>query len=197
MGVWIRFTLRRRSVTLTVPSLEDVDTKASSGEKQQWFTGSKWPNIVFWEEGLLRFHNYGRTMDNEYGKNKNIENFKSRNKPTLTFMNLSLEQVTRRRRRIVLVNWQWLTCSSCSSSKTLSSMARSTFQTWGRIGKRCTSTAGSQPGLFLSGGFPTLTFLSLEQVARRRSSGEKAQQSTSSSCAWISVSFSPVVLLNT
>lgn len=43
----------------------------------------------------------------------------------------------------------------------------------------------------------TLTFLSLEHVASRRSSGEKAQQSTSSSWAWISVSFSPEVLLNT
>lgn len=21
-------------------------------------TGSKWPNMVFWEDGLLRFHNY-------------------------------------------------------------------------------------------------------------------------------------------
>lgn len=47
------------------------------------------------------------------------------------------------------------------------------------------------------GGDPTFTFLSLEQVASRRSSGEKAQHSTSSSCAWISVSLSPVVLLNT
>lgn len=43
----------------------------------------------------------------------------------------------------------------------------------------------------------TFTFLSLEQVARRWSSGEKAQHSTSSSWAWISVSFSPDVLLNT
>lgn len=67
-----------------------------------------------------------------------------------------------------------------------------------RIGKQCMSIFGSHWSLFLWGrSFSTLTFLSLEQVASRRSSGEKAQQSTSSSCAGISVSFSPVVLLNT
>lgn len=64
-------------------------------------------------------------------------------------------------------------------------------------GKQCMSILGSHWSLFCGRSFPTLTFLSLEQVASRRSSGEKAQQSTSSSCAWISVSFSPVVLLNT
>lgn len=56
--------------------------------------------------------------------------FTNKNFHTLTFRNLSLEQVASRRRCAVLVNWQWLTCSSCSSSKTLSNMALSTFHTW-------------------------------------------------------------------
>lgn len=69
---------------------------------------------------------------------------------TLTFINLSLEQVTSRRRRIVLVNWQWLTCSSCSSSKALRSMARSAFQTWGtRENSACLYLVGT--GLFCCG----------------------------------------------
>lgn len=121
---------------------------------------------------------------------------------TLTFMNLSLEQVASRRRRAVLVNWQWLTCSSCSSSNTLNSMACSTFHTSER--HRFIQWWTKQDFMYLtclllvSASYQlTLTFLSLEHVASRWSSGEKAQQSTSSSWAWISVSFSPEVLLNT
>ena len=45
--------------------------------------------------------------------------------------------------------------------------------------------------------FPTFTFLSPEQVAINLSSAENAQQSTSSSWALISRSFSPVSALNT
>lgn len=41
-----------------------------------------------------------------------------------------------------------------------------------RIGKECMSIFGSHWSLLWDGSFPTLTFLSLEQVASRRSSGE-------------------------
>ena len=61
------------TVTLTVPSLEEVDRKASSGEKQQWLTGSKWPNMVFCEDGLLRFHNYRNREGNTVMQKKEDE----------------------------------------------------------------------------------------------------------------------------
>lgn len=112
--------------------------------------------MVFWEDGLFRFHNcrnrekhteketamqilHSYNVWQEYILRKNermrkrhvneSQDRQNEHSHTLTFKSLSLEQVASRRRRVVLVNSQWLTCSSCSSSKTLNSMARSTFHT--------------------------------------------------------------------